>query len=50
MLQIFRHTPVAITSSAGATGIRIFQNRVTPTGGKNNIHNKSPMPTNQNKV
>lgn len=48
--QMLRHTPVATTSKAGATGISIFQNNVTPADGKNSLLSKSPAPTNQNKV
>ena len=48
--QIFLHTPAPITSNAGATGINIFQKRVTPRGGKKSIINKRPIPVSQNKV
>ena len=45
--QTFRHTPVATTNNAGATGIKIFQNNSTPIGGKNNKQTKIAVPTNQ---
>ena len=46
--QIFLHKPVATTNKAGATGIRIFQNKVIPKEGKNRRRNRKVHPTNQN--
>lgn len=43
----FLHTPIATTSNAGATGIRIFQNNSRPTEGKNNKQNNIVAPTAQ---
>ena len=41
----FRHTPVAITSNAGATGIKIFQNNIRPIEGKNSKQVNIVAPT-----
>jgi hypothetical protein len=45
--QTFLHTPTATTNNAGATGIKIFQKRMSPTGGKNKRQVSITAPTNQ---
>jgi hypothetical protein len=44
--QTFLQTPTATTNNAGATGIKIFQKRISPTGGKNKRQVSITAPTN----
>jgi hypothetical protein len=41
---------VPTTNNAGATGIRMFQKRVTPKGGMNSIKSSRAIPINQNRI
>ena len=45
--QMLRHSPVATTSNAGATGIKISQNNTIPKEGKNNKQVRMVNPATQ---